>query len=239
MKPLPTYDLSALKQEILELSGYKAVGVSHPIKGWGSLNKAFPNHCLPQAAIHEFQYGSSPSAAASAAFVAATSAQLQRKGPLLWITSSRSVHPPALYFFGWRTQDVIFMILPDGKKRMAALDEALRCDALHAVIAEVGSYNITQARRLQLAVEQSGVTGFLLQHESVKTQSLALARWQIHPLSSENGQMPGVGDVRWQVKLLRIRNGIPGTWQLGWKGGRFISTPAHLTTLPSLQKKVG
>jgi len=48
--------------------------------------------------------------------------------------------------------------------------------------------------------------------------------------------MPGVGFPRWNVELLKVRNGKPGTWQVEFSAGRF----RHLSTaiaIPLIQKK--
>lgn len=56
------------------------------------------------------------------------------------------------------------------------MEEALKCGGLAAVVGEVQDISFTASRRLQLAVEQSGVTGFessrglphrFLQHEGI------------------------------------------------------------------------
>jgi protein ImuA len=42
--------------------------------------------------------------------------------------------------------------------------------------------------------------------------------------------MPGVGFPRWNVELLKVRNGQPGNWQVEWMDGRFnpvIDTIEH------------
>jgi protein ImuA len=33
--------------------------------------------------------------------------------------------------------------------------------------------------------------------------------------------LPGVGFPRWQVELLKVRNGNPGCWQVEWVAGSF------------------
>jgi protein ImuA len=54
----------------------------------------------------------------------------------------------------------------------------------------------------------------------------------------DNG-IPGVGFPCWNVELLKVRNGRPGTWQVEWRGGRFT----HLSMLTAIhshqQKKTG
>ena len=101
---------------------------------------------------------------------------------------------------------------------------ALKCGGVAAVIAELREITFAQSRRLQLAVEESKVTGFILRNDLQKlSTTTCVARWQVTPIPSvlEEG-MPGVGHPRWQVDLLRVRNGSPGSWQLEWSPGGFL-----------------
>jgi len=103
------------------------------------------------------------------------------------------------------------------------MEEALKCEGLGAVVGEMQEIGFTASRRLQLAVEQSRVTGFILRHQPRNLNSVAcVARWRVSPLPSglEEG-MPGVGFPRWNVELLKIRNGKPGAWPIEWSGGVF------------------
>jgi protein ImuA len=83
--------------------------------------------------------------------------------------------------------------------------------------------SFTSSRRLQLAVEQSRVTGFILRHASRNLNTTAcVSRWKITPLPSEPVEdLPGIGFPFWRVELLRIRNGKPGAWDVKWMHGRF------------------
>jgi protein ImuA len=33
--------------------------------------------------------------------------------------------------------------------------------------------------------------------------------------------LPGVGFPKWNVELLKVRNGKPGSWQVEWAAGKF------------------
>ena len=110
------------------------------------------------------------------------------------------------------------------------MEEALKCDGLSAVIGEMQELSFTASRRLQLAVEQSRVTGFILRHNPRNLNTTAcVTRWKITSLPSELADdMPGVGFPRWNVELLKIRNGKPGAWQIEWTAGPF---PAYFPRL--------
>src|SRR5450631_649056 len=99
------------------------------------------------------------------------------------------------------------------------MEEALKCEGLAAVAGEIPHIDFTASRRLQLAVEKSSVTGLLLRHRPRQLNTIAcVARWQINPLPSElEDDLPGVGFPRWNVELLKVRNGKPGAWQMEWR----------------------
>jgi protein ImuA len=40
--------------------------------------------------------------------------------------------------------------------------------------------------------------------------------------------LPGLGFLRWQAELLKVRNGQTGRWVLEWHEGRFVA-PAEVT----------
>jgi protein ImuA len=121
------------------------------------------------------------------------------------------------------------------------MEEALKCDGLNAVIAEVQQISFKQSRRLQLAVEQSRVTGIILRNQTEKLSATASnARWKISPLPTVPEQgMPGLGFPRWQVELLKVRNGNPGSWQVEWAADEFYTLPVQkqVSALHAEQRK--
>jgi protein ImuA len=94
------------------------------------------------------------------------------------------------------------------------MEEALKCSGLTAVVCELREMDFKQSRRFQLAVENSRVTGFVLRNAKDKLSSTACAaRWQVKSLpSTEMNGLPGLGFLRWQVDLLKVRNGHTGSW---------------------------
>lgn len=129
---------------------------------------------------------------------------------------------------------MIFVNLARDKEVLWVMEEALKCTGLAAVIGELRGFDFKQSRRLQLAVEKSRVTGFILRNRSDKMGSTACAaRWKISPLPSEPVDgLPGLGFPRWQVELIRVRNGQPGSWIMEWSEGRFRSVEKQVPELP-------
>jgi protein ImuA len=143
--------------------------------------------------------------------------------------------------FNVEPDQVIFIDLGQDKDVLWVMEEALKCEGLAAVVAELKEISFAQSRRLQLAVENSKVTGFLLRTDPRKLgTTTCVARWQITHLPSEpEGGLPGVGFPRWQVELLKVRNGIPGTWKLEWVDGCFVPISEKNTTDELQERQAG
>ncbi|MGZ3834096.1 MAG: ImuA family protein, partial [Mucilaginibacter sp.] len=110
-----------------------------------------------------------------------------------------------------------------------------------AVVTELREISFAQSRRLQLAVESSKVTGFILRNDPRKVgTTTCVARWQITPLPSVlDDELPGVGFPRWQIDLLKVRNGSPGSWTLEWQNGRCIPIEEKAVINELQQRKAG
>lgn len=223
-----------LQQDILQWEGYKAPAAgSNNVVGLGAVENAFPNRVFPLGAVHEMVCANISQVAASEGFISGLLSVLMRDGgACLWIGLSRSMFAPAISAFGVEADKVIFINLLRDKDVLWVMEEALKCAGLAAVIAEVSELDFKQSRRLQLAVEQSKVNGFVLRNDNKKLGSTACAaRWQIKPLPSEPiGNLPGLGLTRWQVELLKVRNGRPGKWIIEWDGNKFVNVDPAVQT---------
>jgi protein ImuA len=164
---------------------------------------------------------------------------MQNGGACLWISLSGNMYPVALRSFEVEPDRIIFIQLNKDKDVLWVMEEALKCTGLIAVVGELSEVDFKQSRRLQLAVEQSGVTGFILRNRSSKMGTTACAaRWQIKSLASEPiDGLPGLGFPRWEVELLRVRNGKPGNWVVEWSDSGF--TPIVKEQLQHQIQKVG
>lgn len=244
--------IAGLQTDILRLEGYKSSGSTVLDLGLGPIISAFPSASFPLGAVHEFLSARKEDAAAASGFIAGLLAALMgSSGATLWISSSRTLFPLALKSFGIQPDRFIFIDLQKEKDVIWAMDEALKCSALSAVVCEVREISFTASRRLQLAVEQSRVTGFILNSNSRSPNATAcVSRWKITPMPSEFLDLPGIGFPKWRVELLRIRNGKPGCWDVQWINGRFITVyksdhdsslelPSSGLKFPSSIKKVG
>lgn len=217
-----------LQSDILRLQGFKSANSPAVDLGLGTITDAFPNATFPLAAVHEFLSTRTEDSAATSGFIAGLLSPLMGgNGTSLWISSSRTLFPPALKSFGIQPDRFIFIDLQKEKDVLWAMDEALKCGALAAVVGEMKDISFTASRRLQLAVEQSQVTGFILRNNIRKLNTTACAsRWKITQLPSELiDNLPGIGFPKWRVELLRIRNGKQGVWDFQWMNGKLQPAP--------------
>ncbi|WP_051630611.1 ImuA family protein [Afifella pfennigii] len=171
--------------------------------------------------------------AAATLFLAAILARLE--GPVLWCLSARDLFAPSLASVGLCPDRVIHVETWHGRDVLAAMEEGLKHQGLAAVVGETARLGLTASRRLQLAAETSGVTGFVLCRPfrqgpaSAGTEpTAAVTRWQITPLPSSplavtpfSGPFPGpfpdtserllagIGPSRWRAALLRCRGADP------------------------------
>ena len=235
--------IAQLKRDILPLQGFKSSLNSGALDVLpGAIKNAFPNAVFPLGAVHEFITACAEDAAATFGFISGILALIMRSaGTSIWISGSPCIFPPALQSFGVKPDKIIFIHLKKEKEILWAMEEALKFKGLSAVIGEVQDLSFTASRRLQLAIEQSQVTGFVVRRNphSLNT-SACLARWKITCLpGSLPFDMPGVGFPRWNVELLKVRNGRPGSWQVEFAAGRLRHIPKIAAIHQQKQKKTG
>jgi protein ImuA len=233
--------IEELQADILRLQGLKTVNSSSLDIGLGPLRYAFPGS-FPLTAVHEFLTPAPEDTAASIGFISALlSFVIPTHAALLWVGTSRKLFPPAFKQFGLPPHHIIFIDASKEKDVLWVMEEALKCAAVTAVIGEMPEISFTASRKLQLAVEQSNATGFILRKNCHHLNTTAcVSRWRITSLPSESiDDLPGVGFPQWKVELLRIRNGKSGVWNIRWQGGRFQHLPAWPLPNEEQKKKAG
>lgn len=236
-----THILAQLKKEILPLQGLRSCVHGEAVDvGLGGMASAFPNGQFPLAAVHEFCYNNGEEWAASGGFLSGIlSSVLDKHRTALWIGSTVPF-TPALVYFGMLPHHHLFIHPKGEKETLWAIEEALQCNSIGAVVSDLKELSFTASRRLQLLVESSGVPLFLLRRQPKNISTSCVTRWQIKPLPSEGeDDLPGIGFPRWQVDLLKVRNGKGGSWVVEWSpvGFRFILPQTAVLT--TLQRKTG
>ncbi|WP_332772068.1 ImuA family protein [Phenylobacterium sp.] len=214
--------LAALKAKIAALeAGGRADSESLPF-GDSRLDGCFLGQGLPLGQWHEFtgvgmevETGASP-----AAFAALVAAPLARRGEAVWVLRRDDLFAPGLSGLGFPAQRLIQVCARDEAEALAVAEDALATAGVTAVFAEVEAVDLTAGRRLQLACEKHGATGFVIRRRpygglgrQTASGTAAASRWKIAPAASEPapGEF-GLGPPRWRVELERCRGGRPGAW---------------------------
>lgn len=235
--------IDQLRKDILPLEGYRtSLGNPAIDIGLGPIKNAFPGKQFPLGAIHEFITNSAENTAATSGFIAGLLSTLMKKGGIaLWIGNGKKIFPPALKTFGIAPDKIVFVSLKKEKELLWTIEEALKCEGLAAVVGVIPELNFTNSRRLQLAVEQSKVTGFIIRHNPKNIiASSFVARWHITTLPGEvMSNLPGVGFPAWHVSLIKVRNGKPGDWPVVFAGGKFKHHNRLIFLPENLQIKTG
>ena len=125
------------------------------------------------------------------------------------------------------------MCVHDEAEALAVMEDALATVGVSAVLGEVEAVDLTAGRRLQLACEKRGATGFVLKRRpfggTAKAEaagSISTTRWRVSGAPSEPpaGEF-GLGAPRFRVALERCRGGRAGEWILeaqaaySWEAG--------------------
>lgn len=236
--------VARLQQDILRLQGQRPANdpLAEKVE-LGPVLDAFPQQIFPTGAVHEYISGSHAATAATSGFIAGILGSLmQNGGSCVWIGPEKIIFPAGLKAFGIEPDRVLFIHLKKEKDICWAMEAALQVEGLAGVVSELPDLNFTLSRRLQLAVEKSGVTGFVLRQQPRKLHPTAcVGRWQISSLASYHPDgMPGIGFPCWNVELQKIRGGKPGSWQLVWMDGHFLALPdTSLISSQTLLRKIG
>jgi protein ImuA len=152
-----------------------------------------------------------------AAFIAALLARIDPSRPVFWIAPVEDLHPPGLLAYGLDPNRLVLVRPGKDVETLASMEVALREGVAAAVVGEVGLFDRTASRRLQLACLLHGSTGFVLrrwphgQRTMDRETSVAVTRWHLTPMPSvKDGKDPG--PPRWHVGLTHARGGRPGEW---------------------------
>lgn len=216
--------ISALRADILRLEGFRTAhgntkpNVSDPIQ------LAFPGAVFPSGVTHEFVSSSVENFSATGAFITTIiSSLLNTQGAIVWIGGEQKLLPSALEPFGVLPDRFLFARVAKEKDLLWVTEEALKCAAVGAVVSEVNVMSFTASRRLQLVVEESRTTGFIIRPDRLKlTPTACVSRWRVSQLPSDSiDNLPGIGFPTWKVELLRVRNGQPGVWNVQWADQQF------------------
>lgn len=181
---------------------------------------------LAAGALHELAPGSPGQFGAISGFAVAL-ATLASAGArqVLWVQPELAgleagrLYGPGLDLLGLPMQRLILVRVPHARDVPWAMEEALKCHALAAVIAECaddGFADLTMTRRLTLAAGGGDTLGLLLRHRRTDLPSSAMTRWEVASAPGERDRFGGLGRPALLVSLVRNRRGPVGRWLLSW-----------------------
>lgn len=217
--PTPTVRIAELRAAI----GGSTALVSPDVLPFGlaAVDGKLADAGLNARALHEVAAGSTSLAddAAATLFVAAIAARFARRerAPVLWAVTRFDLYAPGLEQAGLAPDDALFAQGRDDDEVLALMEDGLRHGALAAVVGEIRKASMTATRRLQLASVEGRTPVFLLRRRRrmdacpLSEPSAATTRWRIGSAPSERLPAAGVARPRWNIELVRQRNGAPFT----------------------------
>jgi protein ImuA len=253
--------LSAVRAKIAALeAGTRTPSAALPF-GDPAIDGCFAQGGLPLGTWHEVagEGLEIETAAAPAAFAAllakplAASTKKGRGGAVVWVMRRDDLHAPGLAALDFPNDRLILVKVRDEAQALWALEDALGADGVAAAVGEIESVDLTAGRRLQLACERGGATGFVLRRRPFggppaarreAAGSAAASRWRVAPAPSGEGAfgLSGVlGAARWRVALERCRGGRPGAWMMEEAHGphalRVVAAVAGRDVAPAAQRR--
>ncbi|MBV8167801.1 MAG: hypothetical protein JO021_13485 [Alphaproteobacteria bacterium] len=212
--------LAALKSR---LRGLETAGGGGPVLPFGvpAIDARLPGGGLPRIGVHEVIAAPGP----GAGFAAALAGRIGPAAPdgpaceptVLWITRQAELYGPGLAAFGLSAARLVVVQAGHETDVLWALEEGLRTRGLAAVVGELHGLDLTAGRRLQLAAEAGGGTGFVLRPaETEGGAGAATSRWRVAAWPSRGGPSTR-GWTCWRLALERCRGGVePAHWIVEW-----------------------
>jgi protein ImuA len=191
---------------------------------------------LARGALHEIATAGEAHLAAAAGFALAVAARSARKSTV-WIAEdmalaeSGTLYGPGLNVFGVVPEHLLTVAAARTRDLLWAMEEALRCRAVSAVIGELrhGEIDSVAVRRLSLAAAESGALALLLRASPPSDASTAATRWTVSAAPNDS----------LTIELTRNRRGPLGAWTLQWSDDdeRFVlATPAQPVAAPAADR---
>jgi protein ImuA len=200
-----------------------------------AVDRWMPHGGLPAGCIHEVKGASLTSALAFSAILSARLAGEQ--GKIVYIAPGRSLHPLGFLPYGMRLDQFLLVSARRSQDLAWAMMEALRCPQVSAVMTVLDGVDLTDSRRLQLAAESSGATGFLLGDATSAPVAAPITRWKISSNMGKPGQR--FDEPSWKVDLLYCRGGRPASWSIEWRNQRLSTAFNPLATQTTREALAG
>jgi len=199
--------IQALREQIAGMEqARKPAGKNVISSGCWSLDLLLPEAGFCCGTLVEWLANRAGNGAASLAFGTAREAS-REGGAIVVLDQAQEFYPPAAARLGLSLENLVVVQAAQPADNLWALDQALRCPGVAAVVAWPEKIDARTFRRLQLAAEEGGVLGLLLRPERVRSEpSWADVRLLVEPLP---GGTAGVRRLR--IEILRCRAAPGGT----------------------------
>ncbi|MET0294302.1 MAG: protein imuA [Phenylobacterium sp.] len=226
--------LAALRAKIAALeAGGREDSESLPF-GDPRIDALLPGGGLPLGRWHEIVSDGmeAETGACAGAFTALLAAPAARRGQAVWVLRRDDLYAPGLLGLGFPAGRLIEVCARDEAEALAVMEDALATAGVSAVVAEVEAVDLVAGRRIQLACEKQGATGFVIRRRPYggaageeAPGTAAATRWRIAPAPSQPlpGEL-GLGAPRWRAVLERCRGGRTGEF-LFEAAGAFTFNP--------------
>lgn len=186
--------------------------------GLTGLDEMLPRGGLPGGAVTEILSSLDGGGATTLALRAALAAAGDTGGVVV-VDSRGDFYPPAFWRLGMAVDRLVVIRTSNLREALWAVDQALRCSAVAAVVAPVGRLEDATSRRLQLAAESRGGLALLLRPVTDQRHSFAAVQMRVEPVGVDEGGRPQAGHNRGcgafsyarlcRVTLMKVREGRP------------------------------
>ena len=177
---------------------------------------------LLRGALHEIAAPGEAHLTAATGFALGLAAGTQAR--VCWIAEDMALiesgapYGPGLDPFSLVPERLLTVAAPHRRDLLWAMEEALRCRAIGAVIGELRHDEIdaVAVRRLSLAAAEHGALALLLRAKPVHDASTAATRWIVGASPASQIHAFEFGAPRFAAQLVRNRRGPTGAWILEW-----------------------
>ena len=178
---------------------------------------------LARAALHEIAALGESALTAATQFALGLASRDQEPRAVVWIAEEMGLrengapYGPGLDDLGLPPERLVTIAATKPRDVLWAMEEALRCRAVGAVIGDIRSarLDLVASRRLSLAAGHRDVCAFLLRTAPGTDASAAATRWIVGAARSR-ATAAGPGPPRLFVQLTRNRRGPVGSWLVEW-----------------------
>jgi hypothetical protein len=200
-------ELARLVELVQQAEGSLRAGAGeHFSTGCGALDGLLPGGGLARGSLVEWVADAPGGGAGLFAVVAAREAQ-RDGGAVVVVDRDQGFYPPAAAAWGIDLASMIVVHPRNEADERWAIDQALRCSHVAAVVAWPRRLEGRTFRRWQLAAESSGAVGLFVRPAAARREpSWAQVRWAVTPRPTAPSAEASSG---WQlgVRLLRVRGG--------------------------------